>query len=287
MAARGLRDIVTSLSPSWKANGFFEKFDYSLISIGDILIEKVSQAIASRIPTRTQTTTSLPYIGADRLIPQGLVESTSAYALRLQRAYDDWRKAGMARAVMSQLLGYLTPYNQRIVAVSQKSVWDYFPNGSSPSSTPSHVPSTAATSPTANWDWDSVSDPNKVSWWWRVWLILDADPLYPTWVTTEGTWGDGDLWGDSTKSWGLSVPSTVISSIRAIVKLWKPKAAWVRWIIVSFDSTLFGPTDAPGAATLPDGKWGPWSKITTNATTGRLERSESRKSTARFCDGTT
>ena len=281
---RSLRDIVNSISPSWKANGDFEKFDYSIMMFGDILLDKVSQAIAARIPTRTETTTSLPYIGADRLIPQGLVESTTAYAIRLQRAYDDWKKAGMARAVMAQVLGYLTPYNQRIVAVSQASVWDYFVNGSVPSDTPSHVPATAAVSPTANWDWDSVSDPNKVSWWWRTWLILDADPMYSSWTTTEGTWGDGDLWGDSTKSWGLSVPSTVISSIRAIAKLWKQKGTWIRWIIVSFDSTDYDPTAAPADASLPDGNWGSWSKITTIS--GYLRRIPSRKANSRYCDGT-
>ncbi len=275
--AHGLRDIIKNVSPPWKRTGIFEKLDYSMALILDMLIEKVSQSVAARIPTKTFTPTSLPFIGADRLISQGFVESSDNYAIRLQRAYDDWLHAGSARGMISQILGFLSPAAPRVETVSQTCFWDYVSVNSTPSTIPSIYLSTIY-----NWIWDA-----NVTRFWRGWVIIGNTD----WVTTGPVYGTfaatGARWGDGSRSWGLSVSSSIISSIRSIIGLWKYQGASCHQIIVAFSPTEFNPLAAPGDPNnASDGLWGQWHKITTDADGVRVAV-RARSSNGRYCTGIT
>ncbi|GAC1536280.1 MAG: hypothetical protein NVS3B10_00020 [Polyangiales bacterium] len=278
-SSHGLRDVIKAISPSWLRNTIGEKYLYAPALIVDAMLERVNEGVLARFPTRTKTTSSLPYIGADLSIPQGLAEGAASYAQRLKRALDDWFYAGSARAVIAQALGYLSPVAPRVLVVNNASAWDYVPAGGLPTTLPTHVPSAAAVAPTANWNWDQAfyGSAISLSYLFRVWLILDGS----TWATSTRTWASGWTWGSKTCSWGFDQPPSTFAALRAIVKLWKAQHASIPWIVITLDSSKFIPTDAPGAATLPDGNWRNWSKIV--GTT----RVAARFSTARYMDGAT
>jgi hypothetical protein len=99
------------------------------------------------------------------------------------------------------------------------------------------------------------------------------------WARPEGTWGDGALWGDPSASWGLSVPATVVGSIRNIVGLWKQAGSWCRWMLVSFSPALFDPQQPDVQPVNPDGTFAYWSKIVNN------QYVPARFADARYCDG--
>jgi hypothetical protein len=219
------------------------------------------------------------------------LESAAQYGYRLRRALDDWFYAGSARAIMAQAIGFLTPVSPRTTVVSQSSVWDVYADGAQLPIPPAALvaPTHTDNSLTPNWNWDGT---NFSARWFRAWLIIrnagTASGL--TWTAKGPAYGTfaatGWKWGDHSRSWGLSVPAGVITGIRNISKLWKRKGSTVLWIIVSFDATYFVASDAPGAGTEPDGKWGPWHKSTTLGD-GRIVAVASRLPNARYCTGVT
>lgn len=289
----GIRDVVYNISPPWLQRGqgvhapasqrVAASLLYSLSAVIDTCLEKIDQAVHSWMPTRTKTPTSLPYIGQDRRILQGPSESNTAYGIRLQRAFDSWRFAGMPRGKLEQLLGYVSPATPRMLQVSTTTEpvsntpaaeWYYYAAGADPDDPPTHLYAFPN-----NWDWDSLSDPAYAGRWWRIWPILDRTG----WVTATKKWGDAGLkWGSTSFSWGFDSPRSVFSAMRLfIVKLWKGSHAHVLWIIVRTDmlNDHFIPTDAPGSASLPDGRWGRWSKVVNGV------RVAARSSGARYIDG--
>lgn len=255
----GLRDFLAAISPPWLRHGTGvldpdQRVGPSLVYVFglllDLVVDKANQAILAWMPTKSETETSLVFIGDDRRIPQGPNESTDAYRIRLQRAFDSWRFAGMARGKLGQILGFVSPATPRILQVSQASDWYYYAAADDPSSAPTfYRPSPA------NWDWDSVSDPHHVTRWWRVWLILDATG----WTVAGGvttTFGAGS-------PYGLSVSAGFLEELRQIVALWKRAGCVVLWIMVrtTGGNPTFDPGAALGSGALPDGNWGRWSKI--------------------------
>lgn len=273
-SARGLRDIIKAISPPWKREGFYEKLDYAMTVVMDGIIDRVDQAIAARVPTRTRTPTSLPLIGADRMIQQGPSEADASYGKRLQRAFDDWFHVGSARAVISQVFAFLDPVSPAVRAVTDAGVWDWVDEGGSATSIPQHLPP-ANTIPTDNWDWDGVT------YWWRLWLIINNRNVASgvAWTQKADTWGSGKKWGDKSFSWGLSVPSSYASTLRLLAKQWKSANGWVRWILVNFNAANYIPTNA----STPDGTWGDWSK--TQIVDGVHKRVSSRDPDTRFING--
>lgn len=282
----GLRDIVDRIAPPWlqvpvaaslATAGVGGRLLYSVAVVMDAQLDKLDQAILARFPTKTKTPTSLPYIGLDRLIGQGLSESAAQYGARLRTAFDDWFRAGSARALISQILGFVASATPRVLVVSNTSAWDYVPASSSSATVPTHLPSAPAVLPTANWNWDSVSlAPYSATFWWRIWVIVDATG----WFTSTRKAGDGVAkCGDKRYACGSDLPSAVGLSLVSLVRLWKSQHA-VAQIVVCVDSTEFIPTDAPGSGSLPDGTWGPWDKLVPSG--AKIQRQPSRSSKARY-----
>lgn len=260
MGARGLRDKIFAFMPPWARTGIFEKLDYSLTLIQDAMVQRLDEGVHASKPTYQKTDTALPQTGIDVGIGQGFFEPASSYAVRLKRAIDDWRRAGSNRAVISQILGFLTPSKPRAQMVSNNSAWDTVPAGSDPTTVPTHAPATASITPPSNWTWDTVffGATLYATYWFRSWAIVDATG----WASAPATYAGGKKYSDPNPfSWGSATRSEWFSSLRAIVGVWKGQHTVVPWIVVPFDSTKFVATDAPGSANNPDGNYHFWSKI--------------------------
>jgi hypothetical protein len=271
LGAHGLRDVIAAISPPWLAGGdgiadASKRVALTLLYVmgltADLVVEKVNEAVFAWMPTKTKTTTSLTYLGDDRRIPQGPNETSTAYGIRLQRAFSSWRFAGIPRGKLSQLLGFVSPALPRMQQVSNgldpatpavTANWYVYAAGAD-----ARGPTTFLSRNPNNWDWDSLSDPAHVGRWWRLWVILDATG----WTSSAPALGAKAL-GDTRYTLGFGSPQGVFTRIKDIVALWKRGGAYVLWIVVQvdFSASWFVATDAPGAASLPDGKWGPWSKI--------------------------
>jgi hypothetical protein len=169
----GIRDFVKQISPPWLATGVAEKLLYVMGLGADAALEKLNQGQRLHLPTYGDNS-ALPYIGADRLIPQGLNEAVSNYAVRLKFWLDDWQIAGNAKSLLQQTLGELSPNTPLVRTVSDTSVWDTWISGSNTfTSAPSHYNHSSV----PNWNWDGEADPHPLSptAWWRWWLLLFSD----------------------------------------------------------------------------------------------------------------
>jgi hypothetical protein len=266
----GIRDYVYDISPPWLQSIIANKLLY-VPGLGvDLLCEKRDQGNLLAMPGYGDPS-GLPFIGKDRNIGRGLNESVTSYAARLQQAWDDWGFAGSPRAVLRQTLTYILPSQPQALTVNDSGNWDNYPPNADTTLPPSH----SLVSPT-NWNWDGVEK------WWRCFLIFFS--VSPNaFCIGEGTWGDGDVWGDATKSWGLSIPASEVTSIRSILAQWKAQHAWFPYIIISFDATWFQPSLPVGDPKLPDGTWGRWGKVVTISGTRVYVRS--RSSVARYAKG--
>lgn len=247
--ATGMRDIVVQLSPPWLADQDEPegKVMYTLALVQDELVTRGIDAIELRLPTRANVT-ALPYLGSDRLIPQGPDEPDATYALRLTRFLDLWRLAAGNAGVLQQVLGYLDTYAPRARIVTNSSRWASV----APDTDITLPPAFRLTADSQVWNWDA-----DLSSWWRWWMILySTSTSGATWAGNDGTWGDGQVWGDPDGSWGLGQKSTVFDTMRGIITLCKRAGSWCRWIVVSLDDDWFDPT-----VDLPDGTWANYGKL--------------------------
>jgi hypothetical protein len=234
----------------------------------DSLVFKMDQAAQAHMPTRCDPT-ALPLIGNDRLMPQGINEPTAGYRVRLQQSLGLWKTlAGTPWGVERAVLNCILPSQPQIKHVTNTGAWDVYEAGADVTQPPWHVfqPTGAP-----GWHWDDAGAPNYVDPtsplqipWWRFWLVLYATGV--PWCASSGTWGSsGKKWGDGTKSWGFSTPSAIFRNIQQAVGLWKSEHSWCRWIIVSFDDTLFNEWSPLTSTINPNGQWGRWSKIVNNS----------------------
>lgn len=275
----GQRDTIKELSPPWLATGVFEKYMYNFGLSEDVLLDKLDQAMMAHIPGQG-TRTALPYLGLDRVMPQGPFEADADYERRLQGAYDAWQRAGSRRAVMSQALTYVADYEvesgtmrPRATCVSVSNggawaTWDTYYSASDITLAPAHVRIASA-----NWDFDG-----NLTKWWRVWLVVFLATDSP--VQPGDTWGTG-TWGDSSRSWGFNLPTSFFTGYRALVRLWKSANAYYPWLIFSFDTgdSVYSPNVASGAGNA-DPTWKRWSKKVDGIMVA------SRPADSRFIDGT-
>jgi hypothetical protein len=256
MAGGGIRTLCTTLAHRPLQGDTAQKYLFNIGLAADGVIQKLTEGVHAHLVDDAPST-ALPYIGADRLVLRGLTESDASYRARLRRAIDDYQWAGNARAVLGQVLGYVladTPAARTVsssyssIGVNTETQWNLYAAGADTSAAPTHV-----YEPTGEWDWDSDS-PTNGSWgWWRWYLVIES--VAPNdWIARDDLWGSGGTWGDG-KAWGVDATSAVGRSFKIIVGQWK--ASVCHWIMVSFDAAEL----RPGAAVIPDGKYGRWSKL--------------------------
>lgn len=90
--------------------------------------------------------------------------------------------------------------------------------------------------------------------------------------SSEFEWGDGTCWDWAGDGPGVSYQPAAgeASAFTAIAKQYKAANVWIPYVIVSYDATMFDPTQAFGSSKLPDGTWGTVAKVVTDSTWGSL-----------------
>lgn len=309
----GLRDSALALAPPWLSDtdpvgpqdptgGVGGRLVYLLGLMGDALIDKINQGIYARLPLGGTSAPSggnggpdqdaLSLIGTDRVIVQGIGEKPLAYGKRLQRAFPTWQHAGQAITVMQEVLAYLqTSCKIAVVATLGQSFsgapiahFTSFASGADPTLPPSRW--------TGGWWWDTgygyqfsagqqnAYDGHPYDWHtavWRDWLVLWS--VTPNdWADAAPAFGSGIVIGDPRYSIGLSVPSSVIKTVRALVGTWKCASTWYRWIIVSLDAN-FADWGSGSAYYPATGDWQRWSKVVNQ------QYVPARAPNLRYCDG--
>lgn len=282
--------------PVWSA------YLYSMHVIDDALVDCASYAVRARYP-QLAPFDAFPWIGQDRQIFQGPSETLTSYAARLIQWLDTWRLAGNSTSILLALLAYLTPLAPQVATVQSAAdgsitSWRTYAAGSVPFPQGQTIPTPPyLQTVTGNWDWDGASQPYYYPWMaWRTWVIVSSFGAQAPWAAPTKTWGSGGTlvvsvvsdpvygtvykntgtpatpsatsfnWGDGT-CWGWAGTAQQAEQLTALVKAWKSGGTWVPWLIVNYDPTWFLETGVTGTK-MPDGTWGFYGKIVTDATYG-------------------
>ena len=160
----------------------------------DVEFERARQGLLSNNPV-TCPPDALPYIGQERMLPQGVAESTADYRARLKAAWDradGWLFAGSHGSLLQALAraGFPTGDPNGAHVMQRIKLYSWIASGVV----------TFGTHP--QWDWDSA----PAGYWNRFGLVFGADPAVPVGVSLA----DGD-------------PSAAL--LNSIVAQWKPAKA--------------------------------------------------------------
>jgi hypothetical protein len=261
------RHIIVNAAPPWLQGYVGSRLLYTCGLILDECAEFVTQGVQARMPG-IGTPTALPYVGRDRKIIRGFDEDDDGYAARLPLWLDvDHHKTrGNPYALITQLKGYLAPFECRIRTVDNNGTWfTEEANGTR-----------SVDLAEGNWDWDGSTD------WSRFWVIIYPAGTPAVWSIGDDV-GDPTLWGDCTvgnPTYTVGTTATVnqVQTIRQIVTDWKPAGTVCPNIIIAFDQASFDPTLPPGDPLLPGGDWGTHGD-------GLSTRGRARLTTARYWKG--
>lgn len=226
------RELFLGLVPSWLRDGDGARLLYSIGLLFDGFAERMRLSQEASDPS-TAPSDALPYIGRDRRIVRGRNESNAAYAARLVRYLDDHRTQGNPYALMDQLYAYLQTECVTLRTVDRRGNWyERALDGTR-----------TCTITGTEWEWDDLD----LSHWARFWVIIFSD---------EGPW---DIEWDPTGSGG-AVTTTAsheeVTTVREIIRAWKPAGTRCEWIIVCFASPEL--TLGPATGDHPAGDWGAW-----------------------------
>lgn len=234
------RNTAWILSPARLRTTVAAKLVYSFIGIPlDAIAEAADQATKARFPELAPED-ALNVIGRDRGIRRGPLEPALSFRTRLLLWIAMWRGAGIGKALLDQIAGYLTPNAVRIRIWTQRGI--VYTREADGTFTIQRVSSTL-------WNWD-----NQTDLWARFWVVIYSVggipwSRSPVWGTLGYPWGN-----DPERTWGSTARKSEVQSIRAIVDDIKPAKAKCVNIMVSFAADAFAPTDA--SPPLPNGTWG-------------------------------
>lgn len=255
MAIRPLRTLILG-PPRFTTKGEAGLLWYSMDIVSDACLDALYRGMLARFPEYAEED-ALVELAKDRRVVRGIGESTASWAARCKRWLDDARHRGSPFMLMQKLSEY-------IGAGSSFRIVDVAGNWWSRSAAGVETKLLAQ----GNWNWDSTVSASN---WSRFWVIIYPGTRFT--VTTQ-IWGDGSVWGDKTKCWGVSGTPDQHQTIRDIVADWKPNGTKCDTIIYAFDAASFNP-----ASPEPDGKWGKWYKVVAGVNV------PSRLSTARYAEG--
>ena len=174
------RDAIVAIAPPWLQNespplngatlGVGGRFLYNIGLADDALLEKLNQAMKGHMPTVCDAS-CLPYLGNDRVLTQGPTETTAAFRLRLQNAFQSWQLAGERQTVMEQVAVYMgglldTQDDNPIMSIVggyHARQWSMYYVESDTTEPPNLVRLTST-----NFDWDGLGGIR----WWRNWLVF-------------------------------------------------------------------------------------------------------------------
>lgn len=300
-----MRDLGDAISPTYLSGPVMSAYRRSMAVLFDDLIDLSTFATFAHFPLQAPPD-SLQWIALDRQVFQGPSEPAAVYIPRLLQWLDAARFAGSSTGLMVALLAWFYPLTPKMLTVQssgqgQLSRWETYAAGSAPFPPPSTVPTPPArlnVSP-PNWNWDGGLPPFYASWmFWRKWIVIFSPSGSPwtaptaTWAPSSGTVttsvvsdpvfgtvyqgsggggsGAGEFnWDDGT-CWDWTGTSSQAQQLAQIVIAKKAASCWVPWIIVTYDATMFDESQAFGSSKLPDGTWGYWGKVVSDATFGTV-----------------
>lgn len=243
MTQTGFRDLIREISPPWLQRKWGERFLYAPGLILDGVMHWALEGMKARFPDKGPPE-ALALIGRDRLILRGFNEPAESYRARLKRWRIDWRRAGVAFALLEQVKAYLFGFDVLMRTVNTKGTWQ----------TVAIDGTYAIVRKAGNWDWDGA----PATQWSRFWVILY--PPAGLWVVAAQWDEPGTTWdADATTCWDTTATVEQANSIRQIVATggplaWKPAGTTCVEIILAFDGASFDPSGPPGPP-LPDGDW--------------------------------
>lgn len=232
------RSAIVAISPTWLAEYWGERWQYTTGLMLDGLSEGAYQGCRARVPSDTDTPAgSLAEIGKDRVIVRGPQESDLSYAARLRGAFATWQRAGSAESVMRALQAYNLPFTVPAVTIPQGDgsarIWYTQASHS--------APCIATRTTTSAWDWDG-----NAAEWARAWVVLHvSDALYPRTVIGGFTIGPSI-------SVGIDYPPALVQWLRTLAGTWKA-AQTVATVILSYDPDW--PAIDGAGPSYPDGTW--------------------------------
>lgn len=243
-----IRDLVREMVPWWlsdrhhssgKTVGF--RIVWTLVASLDDYLDWLLAGLQASWPG-VWNSSALPLIGRSRAILRGEADTNDEYVAKLRAWLEKHAQAGSMRQLAIELHEYLADHPRvRIINRGGRRV-TVAADGS-------------ITTDDITWDWDSVSHPERASWWSDMWIIVDPDP----WAY-EGTWGSGGTWGDegSELGFGHAAPPETVDAVKGLIAQWKAAHSRVRALIWTTDPDLFDPSDPD---TMPDGEWGSWGSL--------------------------
>lgn len=257
---RGFRDALRAYIPIWLSQrpgldvGY--RILYTVALFADIALKFVIEGVycwfpgysLGAAPNQIDASTALPLVGRSRGILRGEADTDAGYAARLINWLTDWEAAGSSEILLQQIQAYLG--NTPLVRI-----FDRAGNAISIDSS-GHITEDVA----SWWNWDEVSNPDRVNWWSDLWIVI-----YPcewaitgsTLSTLVGIWGTPASYTAAAVGTGHAVPRAAVDAILGIVEQWKGAHVWVEAIIWSYDSTLFVPA-SPTTDDPSHGTWGDW-----------------------------
>lgn len=232
----------------------------------DVGLEWLFTGIQERYPSFCSEE-ALFWLGRDRGIERGVLESSASFRDRLLRFRDIWRQAGTAWAVLYNVQSYFLPQRPRCRMFShsphlnRSTCWTLEPDGT----LSRHVQSPSV------WDWDSANpqrparlDERDT----RFWVVVYQDPLASGNLYYDDQTTDGSV--EPTWTWATTGDHRIAQDFKRFARKWKMAGSMCSGIIVVAPSptvigweTVFAP-DGSGVGGYPDGTWHQYSDPSNN-----------------------
>lgn len=243
----GIRGSVVSLVPNWLSNRIGLNRGFTLLWVialmGDVMMQVLFEGLNAAFPG-LGTDTALPYIGQSRGLPQWPSESNADYVIRLRNWLTIWEQAGRSEQMGLQIQALLGT-SPIVRIVDRSGNWVII-----------HADGSTTLTTDTNWDWDSISNPERVDWWSDIWIIITPSP-YGTYTDLSdadwiSAWGTTDGYG-----FGQKVPRAFVDAMNQIISNWKGAHIYVQAVIWDNTTVLFVPGNLSVSGN-PDGTWGNW-----------------------------
>lgn len=234
-----LRDALRRYLPSWLSDRHAEKVSVGfgfLWACARIVEATAAQSLEGAYAARGLNLTALKYIGDARGIVRGRLDTDAMYRAKMASWIDRWKTAGSQLRLAIEIAEYIGDARVRVVTRGGKWV-TVDPDGT-------------VTRHQADFDWDSVSHPERAGFWSEMFVIVYT----PSWGLRPGDLED--LTGDDGFALGHMVPRESVDIVKQLIQQWKAAHTLVRAVIWTTDDELFDPEEP---ASCPDGTWGAWS----------------------------
>jgi hypothetical protein len=229
MTAITFRDSLRKLSPRWLQGPVGQSILYSMGLHMDALADACVEAVKLRYPGAAPSE-ALAYIGRDRRMSRGRIESDAVYESRLRGWLDAHRFRGGPYAMLAQIFAHYSPAAFPVQLV--------YRSGKRYSMDAQGV----VTTDTVPFVVDDM--PQK---WARFWLFFQ----WPAPLASDGLWADAGTWGDG-GVWDSSLSVLDAEDTRLIPREWSSAHTIGEIVLLAGSRELW---DYPAGAWDDPGTW--------------------------------